>query len=65
MLSIPSLHHDRRLAAGSVHLLLHVRSVLDVLREIADVAADLFVGLERERDEGDEAEREPFPASER
>lgn len=61
MLSIPSLHHDRRLTTTSVHLLLHVRAVLDVLPEIADVAADFLVGLEREGDDGDEAECEPFP----
>jgi hypothetical protein len=51
----------RRLAVA--HLLLHVRAVLDVLVEVADVAADLLVRLQREGDDGDEAEGEPFPGS--
>ena len=58
---IPAMHHDRRRSSSALHLLLHVGAVLDVLPEIADVAADLLVGLERERDDGDEAEGEPFP----
>lgn len=62
--SIATVHHNRRLTTSSscaLHLLLHVRPVLDILPEVADVAADLLVRLERERDEGDEAEGEPFP----
>lgn len=60
-LTVPT-HHDCRLsAAGALHLLLHIRAVLDILPEIADMAADLLVGLERERDDRDEAECEPFP----
>lgn len=48
--------------AGTAGLLvLDVRAKLDVLVEIADVAADVAVGLEREGYDGDEAEREPFP----
>ena len=60
-MAVPT-HHDCRLsAAGALHLLLHIRAILDILPEIADVAADLLVGLERERDNRDEAECEPFP----
>jgi hypothetical protein len=60
--AIRAAHHDRRLLSSTpLHLLLHVRAVLDVLPEIADVAADLVVGFEAEGDEGDEAEGEPFP----
>jgi hypothetical protein len=47
--------------ARSAHLLLHVGTVLDVLVEVADVAPDLLVWLEREGDNGYEAEGEPFP----
>lgn len=43
------------------HLLLHVRAVLDILVEIADVAADLFIRFERKGYHGDEAEGKPFP----
>lgn len=60
-MSIPSVHHDCRLSTSALHLLLHVRSVFDVLPEVADVAADFLVGLERERDDRDEAECEPLP----
>ena len=60
-MAVPTVHHDRRLAGAALHLLLHVGAVLDVLPEVADVAADLVVGLEREGDDGDEAEGEPFP----
>jgi hypothetical protein len=42
--------------------LLHVRAVLDVLEEVADVATNLLVGLEAKGNDGDEAEGEPFPA---
>lgn len=61
--SIPAVHHNSRLATPtcSFHLLLHVWAVLDVLPEIADVASDFLVRLEREGDYGDEAECEPFP----
>jgi hypothetical protein len=47
--------------AATDHLL-HIRAVLDVLVEVADVAADLFVRLETKRDDGHEAEGEPLPA---
>lgn len=46
----------------SPDLCLHIRPILDVLPEVADVAADLLVGLKAEGDDGDEAEGEPFPA---
>lgn len=49
-------------AATSRQHLLHIRAVLDILPEIADVATDLPIGLEAEGDDGDEAECEPFPA---
>jgi hypothetical protein len=57
------MHHDCGLLAAraAAHLLLHVRAVLDVLVEVADVAADFLVRLEREGDQGHEAEGEPFP----
>ena len=42
--------------------LLHVGPVLEVLEEVADVAADLVPGLKGEGYYRDEAEREPFPA---
>jgi hypothetical protein len=53
------LHRYRRSTA--IHLLLDVRSVLDVLVEAADVAGDLVPGFEGEGDNRDEAEGEPFP----
>lgn len=60
MLLWSALHGNRR-PAPSFDLLLHVGSVLDVLPEIADVAADFLVGLHAEGDHGDEAECEPLP----
>lgn len=45
----------------AVILVLHVRPILDVLVEIADVAADLVPGLEGKRYYRDEAEGEPLP----
>ena len=56
------MHHDSSALTAPVDLLLHIRAILDVLPEVADVASDLLVRLERERDHGDEAEGEPFPA---
>ena len=58
------MHHNSGLLpmAPSANLLLHVRAVLDILVEVADVAADFLVGLEREGNNGNEAEGEPFPA---
>lgn len=46
--TLATVHHDSRLLAGggAAHLLLHVRAVLDVLVEIAHVAADFLVRLE-------------------
>lgn len=41
---------------------LHVGPILDVLPEVADVAAELLVRLKAEGDDGDKAEGEPFPA---
>ena len=52
----------RYIATSTVHLILHVRPVLDVLVEAADVAGDFVPGLHAEGDDGDEAEGEPFPA---
>jgi hypothetical protein len=63
MPALSTMHHDRgSLSPTSLYLLLHVRSVLDILAEVANVASDLLVRLERERDNGHEAEGEPFPA---
>lgn len=57
------MHHDRRLlTSASLYLLLHIWPVLDVLSEMANVASDFLVRLERERNDGDEAKGEPFPA---
>lgn len=47
----------------STHLRLHVRPVLDVLVEVADVAANFLVGFKREGNHRDEAEGEPFPGA--
>jgi hypothetical protein len=48
-----SLHRYRLLpsssAASSFHHVLHVRSVAQILVELTDVAADVLVGLEAER----------------
>ena len=49
------------LPGASFHLLLYVGSILDVLVEMADMAADVVVGFEAKRYDRDEAEREPFP----
>jgi hypothetical protein len=63
---LPTMHHNRRLLSrasrSSINLLLHIRAVLYILAEIANVAAHLLVRLEREGDNGHEAECEPFPA---
>jgi len=37
-------------------------AIRDILPEVADVAPDFLVRLEAKRDNGDEAECEPFPA---
>jgi hypothetical protein len=58
------MHHNGRILrrATSFNLLLHIGSVLDILAKVADMAPDFLVGFEREGDDGDEAECEPFPA---
>jgi len=58
------MHHDALLSVAprQAHLLLHVGSVFDVLVEVADVAADFLVRLQREGDQWQEAECEPLPA---
>lgn len=61
--TVSTMHHDRRLTSTALHLLLYVRAVLDILPEVADVAADFLVGLQRERNNRYEAECEPFPAT--
>lgn len=48
--------------ASALHDLLHVRAVADRLGARADGAGDLLPRLEREGDDRDEAEGEPFPA---
>jgi hypothetical protein len=54
----PSLHWNLlpSCSASRLHHVLHVRPVLEVLVEFADVAADVLVGLETEGYDGDEAE---------
>ena len=52
----------RRSPSPTIKLRLHIRPVFDILPEITDVAAQLPVRLQGEGDDGDEAEREPFPA---
>lgn len=54
--------HGITSAAASSQSLLDVRTVLYVLKEVADVAAELLVRLEAEGDDGDEAEGKPLPA---
>lgn len=50
------MHHMPLLSMpSSIHLRLHIRSILDVLPEIAHVATDLLVRFEGERDEWNEA----------
>ena len=53
----------RHVVPTPVHLLLHVRPLLQVLMEMADSTADFFPRFERERDDGHKAESEPFPRS--
>ena len=36
--------------------------MFDVLVELADVAADVFIGFNAERDHGNETKREPLPS---
>lgn len=52
----------RRYSSSAANLRLHVRPILDILPEVADVAAELLVRFEAERYDGDEAKSEPFPA---
>lgn len=58
----PAHHYSRLLSPTALHLLLHIRPILDVLPEIANMAANLMVRLQAERNKRDEAEGEPFPA---
>lgn len=48
-----SLHRDRlpSSSTSSFHHVLHVRSVAQILVELTDVAADVLVGLEAERND--------------
>jgi hypothetical protein len=59
---VPLLPSSLLSSSVPIYLLLHVGSILDVLSKIANVAPDLLVWLEREGDNRDEAEGEPFPA---
>lgn len=59
----PLVLHRYWLRSTTGHLLLHVRSVLDVLIESANVAGDVVVGFKAERDERNEAQREPSPVA--
>ena len=60
-MTIPTVHHNRWLASAALHLLLNVWAVLDVLPEVANVAANLLVRLKREWDDRNEAKCEPLP----
>lgn len=57
-----SLHRYVLSTTATFHLLLNVRSELDVLAESADVALYLMPWLEGEWNDRYETEREPFPA---
>ena len=46
-----SLHGYRLASPSSFHHILHVRSVAQILVELTDVAADVLVGLEAERND--------------
>lgn len=59
---IPHRYTAFHLSTTHPHLLLHVRAVLDVLAEMAYVAADFFVGFYGEGDYGHEAECKPLPS---
>ena len=54
-------HHHTLLPTTPAQLSLYIWSVFDILEEVADVAAYFFAGFQAEWDNGDEAEREPFP----
>lgn len=58
----PALHRNRLASSTSFHHVLNVRSVFDVLVEFADVAADVFVGLDAKGDNRNKTKREPFPS---
>jgi hypothetical protein len=51
-----------RLSTTAKLLQLRLRAILDILPEIAHMAPNLLVWLQAERNNGDEAEGEPFPA---
>jgi hypothetical protein len=54
--------HRNRLSSTSFHHVLDVGSVLDVLVELADVAADVLVGLETKWNNRDKTKRKPLPS---
>lgn len=58
---LPTMHHYGLALCTAANLLLHVGPILDVLPEIANVAANFLVGLQAKGDDGDEAEGKPFP----
>jgi len=58
----PSLHWYLLSSSASLHHVLHVGSVLEVLVESADMAANIFVRLKAEGNHRNKAEGEPFPA---
>jgi hypothetical protein len=45
-----------------LYLLQHIRPILDILSEMANMAPDLLVGFQAKRDNGHEAKGKPFPA---
>jgi hypothetical protein len=54
--------HRNRLTSTSFHHVLDVGPVFDVLIELANVAADVLVGLKAERYNGHETKCEPLPS---
>jgi hypothetical protein len=59
------MHHNRRplsLLSPTLNLLLHIRPILDILPEMANMAPHLLVRLEAKRNKRDEAKGKPFPA---
>jgi hypothetical protein len=54
--------HRNRLSSTSFHHVLDVGSVFDVLVELADVAADVLVGLKAKWDDWNKTKREPLPS---
>jgi hypothetical protein len=60
---LPSHHNCRRLlSSATLYLLQHIGPILYILPKMANMAPDLLVRLDAERDNGHEAKSKPFPA---